>query len=82
VRKIRDILRLKAQGLTVRQLAVSAGPARSTIITGCLHRAEAAGVSWALGAVFVIVDQWCGEGATTEHAGADEVPERRARMYG
>ncbi len=47
MRKIRDILRLKAQGLTVRQIAVSVGSARSTI-TECLHRAEAAGVSWPL----------------------------------
>lgn len=44
MRKIREILRLKDQGLSARQIAVSAGLARSTIAE-CLRRAEAAGLS-------------------------------------
>jgi len=47
MRKVRDILRLKAQGLTARQIAVSVGPSRSTI-TECLHRVEGAGLAWPL----------------------------------
>lgn len=43
MRKIREILRLKDQGLSARQIAVSVGLARSTIAE-CLRRAEAAGL--------------------------------------
>ena len=45
VRKIRDILRLKSQGLSDRQIASGVGIARSTVAE-CIRRAQAAQVSW------------------------------------
>ena len=47
VRKIREVLRLKAAGFSDRQIAVSIGSARSTI-QECVRRAIAAGVGWPL----------------------------------
>lgn len=47
VRKIREVLRLSASGLSGRQMALVIGAARSTV-GECLRRAEAAGVSWPL----------------------------------
>ena len=47
MRKVRDLFRLKAQGLSTRQIAASLGTARSTVAE-CLRRAEAAGLSWPL----------------------------------
>ncbi len=47
MRKIREVLRLSAAGLSVRQVAGSVGIARSTV-AGCLQRAGAAGLSWPL----------------------------------
>jgi len=47
MRKIREILRLSATGLSVRQIAMSVGTARSTV-TECLRRAAAAGIVWPL----------------------------------
>lgn len=45
VRKIREVLRLKAAGLSDRQIALSIGSARSTV-QACLYRAQTAGVVW------------------------------------
>lgn len=47
MRKIREVLRLHAEGLSARQIARSVGTARSTVAE-CLRRAAAAGVSWPL----------------------------------
>lgn len=47
VRKIREVLRLSATGLSARQIAPVVGTARSTV-GECLRRAEAAGVTWPL----------------------------------
>ena len=47
MRKIREVMRLHAAGLTGRQIAQSAGMARSTVAE-CLRRAEEAGLAWPL----------------------------------
>jgi transposase len=47
VRKIREVLRLKAKGLSGRQIATAIGSALSTV-QACLKRAEAADVCWPL----------------------------------
>jgi transposase len=47
VRKIREVLRLKAEGFSDRQIAVSIGSARSTV-QECLRRAREAGLLWPL----------------------------------
>jgi transposase len=47
VRKIREVLRLKAAGLSDRQIAASVGSARSTV-QECLRRAREADISWPL----------------------------------
>lgn len=47
MRKIREILRLAATGLSSRQIAASVGIARSTVAE-CLRRAEAAQIAWPL----------------------------------
>lgn len=47
MRKIRDILRLQAAGLSSRQIAASVALARSTVAE-CLQRAALAGVVWPL----------------------------------
>lgn len=45
--KVREILRLRAAGLTEREVAASVGCARSTV-QDCLKRAAAAGIGWPL----------------------------------
>jgi len=45
VRKIREVLRLKAEGFSDRQIAAAIGSARSTV-QECVHRARDAGVTW------------------------------------
>src|SRR5579883_368932 len=45
VRRIREILRLQAEGFSERQIARSVGVARSSVQI-CLWRAERAGVGW------------------------------------
>jgi len=45
VRKIREVLRLKAEGLGDRQIAASIGSARSTV-QECLRRCRKAGIAW------------------------------------
>lgn len=47
VRKIREVLRLSATGLSARQIAPVVGIARSSV-SECLRRAEAAGVTLSL----------------------------------
>ncbi len=47
MRKIREILRLQAAGLSSRQIATSVAVARSTVAE-CLRRAELAGIAWLL----------------------------------
>lgn len=47
MRKIREILRFAATGLSARQIGVSVGIARSTV-SECLRRAEAAQIAWPL----------------------------------
>ncbi|NJN05504.1 MAG: IS21 family transposase [Rhodobacteraceae bacterium] len=47
VRKIREVLRLKAEGYSDRQIARSIGSARSTV-QECVRRSRAAGVHWPL----------------------------------
>jgi transposase len=47
VRKIREVLRLKAEGFSDRQIAAAIGSARSTV-QECARRARDAGVTWPL----------------------------------
>lgn len=47
MRSIREILRLKAEGVPDREIAASVGCARSTLCE-CLKRARVAGISWPL----------------------------------
>ena len=47
VRKIREVLRLRAEGYSEREIAQSVGCARSSVQI-CLWRAERAGVGWPL----------------------------------
>ena len=47
VRKIREVLRLKAEGYSDRQIALSIGSSRSTV-QECLRRAREAGLTWPL----------------------------------
>ena len=47
VRKIREVLRLKAEGFSDRQIGVAIGSARSTV-QECVKRAREAGVGWPL----------------------------------
>ena len=47
VRKIREVLRLKAAGVSDRKIAAAIGCSRSTVQL-CLQRAAAAGVGWPL----------------------------------
>jgi transposase len=47
VRKIREVLRLKAEGFSDRQIGAAIGSARSTV-QECLRRAREAGLSWPL----------------------------------
>lgn len=47
MRRIREILRLKAAGLSPRQIAASVGSALSTV-QECLRRVSGAGLSWPL----------------------------------
>ena len=47
VRKIREVLRLKAEGFSDRQIGAAMGSARSTV-QACLQRARQVGVSWPL----------------------------------
>lgn len=47
MRKIREVLRLRAEGFSEREIAGSIGCARSSV-QSCLWRAERAGVSWPL----------------------------------
>ena len=47
VRKIREVLRLQAAGMSGRQIAAAIGSALSTV-QACLRRAEKAGLAWPL----------------------------------
>ena len=47
MRKIREVLRLKAEGFSDRQIAVAIGGARSTV-QECIRRAREVGLSWPL----------------------------------
>lgn len=47
MRKIREVLRLKAAGLKIREIAEGTGSARTTVYE-YLVRAEGAGLSWPL----------------------------------
>jgi DNA-directed RNA polymerase specialized sigma24 family protein len=47
VRKIRDVLRLKAEGFSDRQIGAIIGSARSTV-QECLRRAREANIAWPL----------------------------------
>jgi transposase len=47
MRKIRDVLRLKAGGMSKRQIAVSLAVSKTTV-RNCLQRAEAVGLAWPL----------------------------------
>lgn len=47
MRKIRDVLRLRSQGLSNREISLSLGIARSTV-GEYVHRADVAGLSWPL----------------------------------
>src|SRR5215467_5142203 len=47
MRKIREVLRLKAEGLSKRRSAASLGIS-ATAAVECLHRARRAGLSWPL----------------------------------
>ena len=47
MRKIREVLRLKAEGFSDRQIAAAIGSARSTV-QECVKRAPEAGIGWPL----------------------------------
>ena len=47
VRKIREVLRLRAEGISDRQIAVAIGCARSTV-QDCVRRCREAGLAWPL----------------------------------
>jgi IS30 family transposase len=47
VRKVREVLRLKAAGVSDRQIALAIGSARSTV-QECVRRAREAGICWPL----------------------------------
>jgi transposase len=47
VRKIREVLRLKAAGISDRKIAAAVGSARSTV-QECIRRAREAGITWPL----------------------------------
>ena len=47
MRKIRDVLRLRATGLSKRQVAASLSVSKTTVLN-CLRRAEAVGLGWPL----------------------------------
>ena len=47
MRKLREILRLQAEGVSERQIAVAIGVVRSTVQL-CLRRARDAGIDWSL----------------------------------
>jgi IS30 family transposase len=47
VRKIREVLRLKADGFSDRQIALTVGSSRSTV-QSCLQRSREAGIAWPL----------------------------------
>ncbi|MCL4851096.1 MAG: IS21 family transposase, partial [Bryobacteraceae bacterium] len=47
MRKIREVLRLKAEGYSDRQIALAIGSARSTV-QECLRRARDAAIAWPL----------------------------------
>ena len=47
MRKVRDVLRLKAVGLGKRKIAASLGIS-ATAVGGCLRRAREAGIAWPL----------------------------------
>ena len=47
VRKIREVLRLEAAGVSDRQIAATIGSARSTV-RECVRRAREAGIGWPL----------------------------------
>ena len=47
MRKIRDVLRLKAGGMSKRQIAASLSVGSTTVLN-CLLRAKAVGVAWPL----------------------------------
>jgi len=47
VRKIREVLRLKAEGLSDRQIAHAVGSARSTV-QECIRRCREVGLAWPL----------------------------------
>ena len=50
MRKVRDVLRLKAVGLGKRKIAASLGIS-ATAVGGCLRRAREGGVAWPLAVV-------------------------------
>ena len=47
MRKIEDVLRLHAQGMSTRRIALATGVGKTTVIE-YLHRAAVAGLSWPL----------------------------------
>ena len=47
MRKIRDVLRLKADGMSKRQIAASLSVSKTTV-RNCLRRAGAVGLAWPL----------------------------------
>jgi hypothetical protein len=47
MRKVREVLRLRAEGFSEREIARSVGCARSSVQI-CVWRAEKAGISWPL----------------------------------
>lgn len=71
MRKICDLLRLQAEGLSVRQMAESLGVPRSTV-ADYLHRIERAGVSWPL-------PEGTAEGALVERLFGPEAGQRARR---
>ena len=47
MRKIRDVLRLRAAGMSKRQVAASLSVSKTTVLN-CLRRAEVVGLGWPL----------------------------------
>ena len=73
MRKIREALRLKAQGLSQRKIATSLGVARSTV-GDHLARAELAGLTWPL------PDDLCDVMFDKINAAADRMKSARAML--
>jgi transposase len=78
VRKISEALRLKAEGLSIRDIATAVGAGPTTVYE-YLHRAEAAGICWPLGDLDeAAVEERLFPAPTAEFQSGRAVPDWRA----